>query len=123
MGEGLPSHLLWWVMVGFNCMADNICFFGQTNFRGPSRRFGIRRADRRYHMYIIGKTGMGKSTLLEHLIHADLHAGDGLALLDPHGDVAQRVLSYVPHHRQSDVIYFDPVDKQHAIPFNILKDS
>jgi hypothetical protein len=62
---------------------------------------------------------MGKSTLLENLIAADLAAG--LAVLDPHGDLVRRVLADVPQARQQDVVYFDPVQKAHAIPFNILK--
>ncbi len=102
---------------------DDICFFAQTNFRNQNRRFGIRRADRSHHIYVIGKTGMGKSTLLENLIYGDLQAGAGLALLDPHGDVAECVKGYVPNQRQGDVIYFDPTHKQHASPFNILQDS
>ena len=66
---------------------------------------------------------MGKSTLLENLIAADLQAGAGLALLDPHGDLVKRVLGYVPPHRRENLIYFDPLEDAHAIPFNILKDS
>ena len=70
---------------------DDITFFAETDYRNERRRFGIRRRDRRAHMYLIGRTGMGKSTLLETLIVSDLMAGNGLALLDPHGDLAAKV--------------------------------
>jgi hypothetical protein len=103
---------------------SDLCFFGETNWRNQRRRFGIRREDRRYHMYLIGKTGVGKSTLLENLIASDLQGGQGLAVLDPHGDLVKRVLAYVPEdRRQTDLLYFDPTNPRHAIPFNILRDS
>ena len=102
---------------------NDICYFAETNFRDEHRRFGIRRADRRYHGYLVGKTGMGKSTVLEHLMLADLHAGAGFAVLDPHGDLVRRILAAVPDGRRDDLIYLDPADKNAAIPFNILKDT
>ena len=101
----------------------NICYFAETNFRNQRRRFGIRRPDRRYHLYLVGKTGMGKSNVLEHLIFADLHAGAGLAVLDPHGDLVRRVLTSVPDARRANLVYLDPSDPDAAIPFNILKDT
>lgn len=102
---------------------NDICFFAETDFRGQHRRFGILRQDRPHHIYLIGKTGMGKSTVLENLIFSDLYAGAGLALLDPHGDLVKRVLSYIPESRRPSIIYVDPSDLQAVIPFNILKDS
>lgn len=102
---------------------EDVCFFAQTNYRDQRRRFGIRRKDRRYHLFLIGKTGMGKSTVLENLIVADLRAGAGLAVLDPHGDLVKRVLRYVPKEREKDLLYFDPVNPLGALPFNVLTDS
>ncbi len=98
---------------------DLVCF-ARTNFR-ERRPFGIRRADRRAHTYIIGKTGTGKSTLLETLMRQDLAAGDGLALLDPHGDLIESVLTRIPEHRKRDLVYFDVPDAAHPLGFNPLE--
>jgi len=87
---------------------NEITFFAETNYRNDRKRFGIRRKDRRAHMYVVGRTGMGKSTLLETLIASDLAAGNGLALLDPHGDLARKVKDHVPPERVSDFVDFDP---------------
>ncbi|MBI4531883.1 MAG: type IV secretion system DNA-binding domain-containing protein [Candidatus Latescibacteria bacterium] len=120
----LPSFMGCRVLVCWTLMEHHdICLFAETNFRNQRKRFGIRRKDRRHHVYILGKTGMGKSTLLEHLISADLHAGAGLAVLDPHGDLVKRVRECVPEHRKDEVIYFDPSDERYALPFNVLQDS
>lgn len=83
--------------------------------------FGIRRRDRRAHTYILGKTGTGKSTLLETLIRQDLSRGHGLALLDPHGDLVEKVLSQVPAERRDDLIYFDVTDAGVPLGFNPLE--
>src|ERR1044071_8182371 len=98
-----------------------ITFIAQTNFRDTRRRFGIRQADRRAHMYIVGKTGTGKSTFLETMIRQDLEAGQGLALLDPHGDLVERVLSQVPEERKTDLIYFNVPDRINPLGFNPLE--
>lgn len=102
-------------------VTDDIAIFAATNFRGAGRPFGIKLADRRAHMYIIGKTGVGKSTLLATLIKRDLEAGHGLALIDPHGDLVERVLAGVPDKRKSDVIYFNVPDNAHPFAFNPLQ--
>jgi hypothetical protein len=94
--------------------------FGRTNFRDDRRIFGIRENDRMAHLYVVGKTGTGKSTLLETLIVQDLRAGRGLTLLDPHGDLVERVLREVPHERQADLIYFDAADPDQPVGFNPL---
>jgi hypothetical protein len=94
-----------------------ITYFAETNYRNQRKRFGIRRRDRRAHMYL-GRTGMGKSTLLETLIASDVRAGNGLALLDPHGDLAASVKARIPETRLGDVIDFDPAE--HAIGYNPL---
>lgn len=98
-----------------------ITFIAQTNYRKLGRRFGIRQTDRRAHMYIVGKTGTGKSTLLETMIRQDLSAGQGLALLDPHGDLVERVLAEVPAERKSDLIYFNVPNREEPLGFNPLE--
>ncbi len=101
---------------------DQITYFASTNSRGKEVPFGIRRQDRERHMYIIGKTGMGKSTLLENMAIQDIRNGEGLAFLDPHGSTAERVLEYVPPHRIKDVVYFAPFDMDYPIAFNVMED-
>jgi len=88
--------------------SDHLSFFGRTNFRGNRRLFGIQRADRRSHMYVIGKTGTGKSTLLETLLRQDIGKGDGCAVVDPHGDLVERLSSWLPAARRGDLVLFDP---------------
>jgi hypothetical protein len=101
---------------------DNpITFFARTNFRGADRPFGIRQRDRFQHLVALGKSGVGKSSLLESLIRSDLERGHGLALLDPHGDLAERVLHLVPGHRVGDVVYFNAADLEYPVPLNVLE--
>lgn len=87
-----------------------ITILGTSNWRGGTRLFGIKPADRRQHVYVIGKTGMGKTTLLEHMIVQDLEQDRGVGVLDPHGDLAERVLRFVPRRRLNDVVLFGPQD-------------
>lgn len=87
--------------------ASDITYFAATNHRNERRVFGIRQADRRSHMYIIGKTGTGKSTLLKTMVLQDVAAGRGLALFDPHGDLVEEVLRVLPAHRHSDLVHLD----------------
>src|SRR5213083_1042549 len=102
--------------------SDNrITALAVTNFRNDRRRFGIKRADRRAHMYIIGKTGTGKSTLIANLACQDILHGEGFALLDPHGDLVEQVLRAVPPERQADLIYFNVPDTAHPLGFNPLE--
>src|SRR5436853_5453904 len=98
-----------------------ITFFAQTNYRDAQRRFGIRQADRRAHMYIVGKTGTGKSTLLETMIRQDVKDGQGMALLDPHGDIVERVLALLPEERKADLIYVNVPDRSRPLGFNPLQ--
>jgi len=100
---------------------DDITFFAETNYRDQSRLFGIKRDDRRRHTYIIGKTGMGKSELLKQMVYSDIMAGNGLAVVDPHGELAEAALSIIPSHRVNDVVYFNPADLEFPIAFNILE--
>src|SRR5216684_9243714 len=92
--------------------------FARTNFRDQNHCFGIYEADRRAHMYVIGKTGTGKSTLLEVLIDQDIRAGRGLALIDPHGDLVDRVPARIPAERAADVIDFNAPDFTRPLGFN-----
>lgn len=98
-----------------------VTVIGQTNFRGQHRPFGIYEDDRRRHVYLIGKTGVGKTTLIEHMLTQDILNGKGVALVDPHGDIAERVLDMIPPERANDVIYFDPADVDHPVAFNVLE--
>ncbi|MDD3190660.1 MAG: type IV secretion system DNA-binding domain-containing protein [Candidatus Pacebacteria bacterium] len=102
-------------------MDNGITYFGKTNFRGQEHVFGIKQDDRRRHTYIIGKTGMGKTTLLENMIISDIMAGNGLAVVDPHGDLAEKILDFVPSSRINDVIYFNPADIEYPIAFNVME--
>jgi Type IV secretion-system coupling protein DNA-binding domain len=94
---------------------------GTTDWRTDKTPFGIRDKDRLGHIYVIGKTGVGKSTLLERMAISDIEKGKGIAIIDPHGDIAESILNYVPRHRITDVIYFNPKDTEHPIAFNPLK--
>lgn len=96
--------------------------FAQTNFRSQNQRFGIKLDDRRRHMYVIGKTGMGKSTLLENMVIQDIQQGRGVAMVDPHGDLVEKVLNFIPDNRIDDVIYFNPADTHNPVAFNILEE-
>jgi len=100
---------------------NEITLFAQTNFRNRLKRFGIKTDDRRKHVYILGKTGVGKTTLLENMMIADINAGHGLAIVDPHGDTAEKLVNYIPPHRINDVIYFNPADSAQPIGFNVLE--
>lgn len=100
---------------------NEITLFAETNFRNQKRRFGIRTEDRRRHMYVIGKTGMGKTTLMENLIVADIYAGHGCCYIDPHGDTAEKLIDFIPSHRINDVVYFNPADTEFPVGFNILE--
>jgi energy-coupling factor transporter ATP-binding protein EcfA2 len=100
---------------------EEVLPLGILNFRGKEVKFGIKPQDRLRHIYIIGKTGQGKTTLLENMINFDIQNKNGLAFLDPHGDSVQRILDYIPKERIDDVIYFNPTDINHPIAFNPLE--
>jgi len=101
---------------------EKITFFAKTDARGKEVTFGIKARDRQRHMYVVGKTGMGKSTLLENMAVQDIQNGEGMAFIDPHGSAAEVLLEYIPEHRVNDVIYFAPFDLEHPISFNVMED-
>lgn len=98
-----------------------ITFFAVTNYRDIRRKFGTREKNRRGHIYIVGKTGTGKSTLIQNMAISDVNDGNGLAMIDPHGDLSDSVLSFVPRRRIKDVIYFNLGDIDYPIAFNPLE--
>ena len=98
-----------------------ITIFGTTNWRDKKNKFGIKQKDRRHHIYVVGKTGMGKTTLLENMIIQDIEQGRGVGVLDPHGDLAQRLLDFVPRRRINDVVYFNPQDLLWPFSLNPLE--
>jgi len=102
-------------------MNEEITFFAKTNFRNQDVKFGIKTSDRQRHMYVIGKTGMGKTTLLENIVMQDIANGHGVAYIDPHGDTAEKLIKAIPTSRINDVVYFNPADTENPIAFNILE--
>lgn len=102
--------------------SEKITFFARTDARGRDVQFGIKAKDRQRHVYVIGKTGMGKSTLLENMAVQDIQNGEGMAFIDPHGRSAETLLNYIPEHRVKDVLYFAPFDTEHPVSFNIMED-
>jgi hypothetical protein len=101
---------------------ERVTYFAATDSRGKYIPFGIKSRDRDRHMYVIGKTGMGKSTLLENMAIQDIRNGEGLAFIDPHGGTVDRLLDYIPENRIKDVVYFAPFDLDHPIAFNVMED-
>jgi len=100
---------------------QEINFFAETTFRNTRKKFGIKLDDRRRHMYVIGKTGMGKSVLLENMAIQDIQAGRGIGFVDPHGEAAERLLDFIPSKRVNDVVYFNPADIDYPIAFNVME--
>ncbi len=100
---------------------DKLSLFGATNFRGINRVFGMKRADRGRHIYVLGQTGTGKSGLLELLALSDTFYDQGYAIIDPHGDFAINNMKFIPEHRIKDVVYFNPADTEFPVAFNPLE--
>lgn len=96
-------------------------YFGLTSFRNEKKKFGIKRDDRRRHFYTIGKTGMGKSNLMENMAIQDIQNGNGIAYVDPHGEGAEKLLDFIPEERIKDVIFFNPADLDFPIAFNVME--
>jgi len=102
---------------------NRVTFFARTNYHDKKRTFGIRQADRHAHMYVVGKTGSGKSTLIETLVRQDVNIGHGLMLLDPHGDMIDRIAAVIPPERKRDLIYFNVPDPAQRLGFNPMERS
>ncbi|MDP3901587.1 MAG: type IV secretion system DNA-binding domain-containing protein [bacterium] len=106
---------------------DQASFIGRTNYVSALEEkkfvFGIKREDRKRHLYIVGKGGVGKSKLLELLIRQDIASGRGLCLMDPHGDVIEDMLAFIPEDRMEDVVIIDPSDSDYPVSFNPLADT
>lgn len=101
--------------------SDAITRFGETNRRPPHRRFGLKHEDRFTHLYAIGRTGTGKSTLLETLAIQDMREGRGFAVIDPHGDLVEALAAHVPSDRADDVVYVNPASGQNPFRYNPLR--
>ena len=101
--------------------AGALTILGESVFHGQRLKFGIRGIDRQRHIYVIGKTGMGKSVLLQNMVYSDIHAGKGVGVIDPHGDLIEAILRFTPKSRSNDIILFDPADKDFPISFNMLE--
>ncbi|MBI2415591.1 MAG: hypothetical protein HYV33_02940 [Candidatus Kerfeldbacteria bacterium] len=104
-----------------NTPADAATFFGYTNFRGIKTKFGIRRDDRRRHLYVVGKSGSGKSKLLETFIIDDIIKDKGVCVMDPHGDLIQDIIKYIPERKMKDIVYFNVADFEWPMAFNPLE--
>lgn len=109
----LPSEL--------NTPKEGLTLFAETNFRHSRVKFGIKADDRSRHAYMVGKSGMGKTKLLENLIEEDIQKGNGLAVIDPNGDLITDTLKKIPSHRMNDVILLDPADQNFPVGFNPLE--
>ena len=101
---------------------EKIIYIGEVNWRNKNTKFGIKLDDRRRHVYVIGKTGMGKTTLLRNLIVQHIAAGHGVGLIDPHGDLAESIQQSVPSARTNDVVLFDAADAGHP-PCHLSRDN
>ncbi|MFZ5438333.1 MAG: type IV secretory system conjugative DNA transfer family protein [Patescibacteria group bacterium] len=95
--------------------------FAETTYKNKAVKYGLKRADRRRHMYVIGKTGTGKSTLLANMAINDLKNNEGMCVIDPHGDLVETLLNYIPSRRINDVIYFDPSDPERTVQINLFE--
>lgn len=100
---------------------DALNVVGRVAFKNRQQTFGLRRDDRRRHMYVVGKTGVGKSTLLANMIINDLRHDEGLAVIDPHGDLIDTVLDYIPRHRINDTVVLDPADPEAVVKLNLFE--
>jgi len=98
-----------------------ITYIGYTTYRDKNNLFGIKRKDRRQHVYILGKSGTGKSVLMFNMVIQNIQNGDGVCVVDPHGELVEGILSAIPPHRMKDIIYFNPADPDYHIGFNVLE--
>lgn len=99
----------------------DINFFAKTEFKNKETTFGIKTEDRRKHVYIIGKTGVGKSTLIANMAIDDIRKDRGVGIIDPHGDLSETILEYIPKRRMNDVVYLEPFDMERPFSLNVLE--
>jgi hypothetical protein len=99
----------------------HIAFFAETMFKNSPTIFGLKDEDRRRHVWAVGKTGTGKSTLIANMAIDDIKKDRGMAIIDPHGDLSEILLNYIPSHRINDVIYFNPADRDYPVVINPLE--
>ncbi|KPJ55286.1 hypothetical protein AMJ47_00190 [Parcubacteria bacterium DG_72] len=102
-------------------MINDVNFFAETNFRNIKKKFGIKLDDRRRHVYIVGKTGMGKTVMIQNMAIQDIQKGLGVGFVDPHGEAAEELLDFIPSSRINDVIYVNPADLNYPIAFNVME--
>ncbi len=102
-------------------MINNVNFFAETNFRNIKKKFGIKLDDRRRHVYIVGKTGMGKTAMIQNMAIQDIQKGRGVGFVDPHGEAAEELLDFIPSSRVNDVVYVNPADLNYPIAFNVME--
>ncbi|MDA2935611.1 type IV secretion system DNA-binding domain-containing protein [Patescibacteria group bacterium AH-259-L05] len=99
----------------------DIVYLAKTDFRNQEKLFGVKRKDRRQHMYVVGKTGTGKSVFIHNIILQDIMNGEGVCVVDPHGELVETILTSIPKKREKDVIYFNPADTDYHTGFNVLE--
>lgn len=118
------GHTAWTDALHFPCPDAAACPYGHGNLPRPDDTptlFGVRHEDRRRHMILLGQTGQGKTTLLRNILLADIQAGHGVALIDPHGDLASSLVDVIPPSRTDTITYFDPADLGYPIGLNIFE--
>ncbi len=102
-------------------LKQDINFFAKTEFKNKEQIFGIKTEDRRKHVYIIGKTGVGKSTLIANMAIDDIRKDRGVGIIDPHGDLSETILDFIPKRRLNDVVYLEPFDTERPFSLNVLE--
>jgi hypothetical protein len=100
---------------------NGVTIFAETDYRGSKVEFGLKGEDRRRHFYLLGKTGVGKSTVFKNMFVADILRGDGACIVDPHGELVDELLDLIPPERIDDVVYFNPTDINYPVGFNLLE--
>ncbi|MBI2074654.1 MAG: type IV secretion system DNA-binding domain-containing protein [Candidatus Levybacteria bacterium] len=119
--SGEPPENLPTALTATDEQKKDINFFATTNFKNQETIFGIKSADRRKHVYIIGKTGAGKSTLIANMAIDDIRKDRGIGIIDPHGDLSETILDYIPKRRLNDVVYLEPFDQERVFSLNVLE--